>query len=281
MKTIILGLSNRITLVWLLLLSPGVIAVTGSNRLDQIDFSTLPGNRVQLQLIFAQLAQNPISFSTDNPARIVLDFPNTSIGLRKKSQAIGVGVVQGTSAVETEDRSRVVIDLVRMVPFDIKVMGKRILIAVDNQGSQTFVDPAKQSLDMTKNILTTKAVAPTGFQLIAGERRLRAAELASLTSIPALVRRATDEQLHEWALVENIHRVDLNPIERAKAYQEYISTFSLTQAEAADDNVVGMQVAVIFTHVVNTFDTLRQCMQEVQGLKSLQAFAGLPVDKSA
>ena len=160
MKTIILGLSNRITLVWLLLLSPGVIAVTGSNRLDQIDFSTLPGNRVQLQLIFAQLAQNPISFSTDNPARIVLDFPNTSIGLRKKSQAIGVGVVQGTSAVETEDRSRVVIDLVRMVPFDIKVMGKRILIAVDNQGSQTFVDPAKQSLDMTKNILTTKAVAP-------------------------------------------------------------------------------------------------------------------------
>jgi type IV pilus assembly protein PilQ len=162
MKTIILGLSNRIILVWLwlLLLSPGAIAVTGSNRLDQIDFSTLPGNRVQLQLIFAQLAQNPISFSTDNPARIVLDFPNTSIGLRKKSQAIGVGVVQGTSAVETEDRSRVVIDLVRMVPFDIEVMGKRILIALDNQGSQTFVDPAKQSADMTKNILTTKAVAP-------------------------------------------------------------------------------------------------------------------------
>ncbi len=78
-------------------------------------------------------------------------------------------------------------------------------------------------------------VRPTasGYQLIAGERRLRAAQLASLTTIPALVRPASDEQLHEWALVENIHRADLNPIERARAYQNYLSTFSLTQAEAA------------------------------------------------
>src|SRR4030042_3191700 len=76
--------------------------------------------------------------------------------------------------------------------------------------------------------------AGTGYQLIAGERRFRAAKLASFTSIPALVRQASDEQLHEWALVENIHRVDLNPMERAKAYRDYLSTFSLTQAEAAE-----------------------------------------------
>jgi ParB family chromosome partitioning protein len=73
-----------------------------------------------------------------------------------------------------------------------------------------------------------------GYQLIAGERRFRAAQLASLTTIPALVRQAADEQMLEWALIENIHRVDLNPIERAKAYQNYISTFALTQAEAAE-----------------------------------------------
>jgi type IV pilus assembly protein PilQ len=160
MKTITLCCSKQITFVWLLLLSPLAMAVTGSNRLEQIDFSTLPGNRVQVQLAFAQLAQNPISFSTDNPARIVLDFPNTAIGLRKKSQAVGVGVVQSTNAVETEDRSRVVINLVRMVPFNIEVLGNRILIAVDNQGSQTFVDSPKPSSDLTKNILTTKAVSP-------------------------------------------------------------------------------------------------------------------------
>jgi ParB family chromosome partitioning protein len=73
-----------------------------------------------------------------------------------------------------------------------------------------------------------------GYQLIAGERRFRAARLASLTSIPALVRQANDDQMLEWALIENIHRTNLNPIERANAYQNYISTFSLTQAEAAE-----------------------------------------------
>jgi ParB family chromosome partitioning protein len=73
-----------------------------------------------------------------------------------------------------------------------------------------------------------------GYQLIAGERRFRAAKLASLTTIPALVRQATDDRMLEWALIENIHRTNLNPIERAKAYQNYISTFALTQAEAAE-----------------------------------------------
>ena len=73
-----------------------------------------------------------------------------------------------------------------------------------------------------------------GYQLIAGERRFRAAKLAALETIPALVRQASDEQLHEWSLVENIHRVDLNPIERAKAYREYLNAFSLTQTETAE-----------------------------------------------
>jgi len=72
-----------------------------------------------------------------------------------------------------------------------------------------------------------------GFQLIAGERRFRATQMAGLLKIPALVREVTDEQLFEWSLVENIHRRDLNAIERAKAYQRYLAAFSLTQAEAA------------------------------------------------
>lgn len=76
--------------------------------------------------------------------------------------------------------------------------------------------------------------AGTGFELIAGERRFRAAKLASMKTIPALVREATDEQMLEWSLIENIHRANLNPIERAKAYQNYLNTFSLTQSEAGE-----------------------------------------------
>ena len=73
-----------------------------------------------------------------------------------------------------------------------------------------------------------------GFEVIAGQRRLRAARLTGLEYIPALVRDAGEQEMLELALVENIHRADLNPIERASAYQNYITTFSLTQTEAAD-----------------------------------------------
>ena len=85
------------------------------------------------------------------------------------------------------------------------------------------------------------------YQLIAGERRFRAAELASLPTIPALVRDVDDEQLFEWSLVENIHRRDLNAIERAKAYQRYLNAFSLTQAEAAER--LGESRSVIANHL--------------------------------
>lgn len=85
------------------------------------------------------------------------------------------------------------------------------------------------------------------YQLVAGERRFRAAEMAGLTVIPALVREVADEQLFEWSLVENIHRRDLNAIERAKAYQGYLSAFSLTQAEAAQR--LGEDRSVIANHL--------------------------------
>jgi ParB family chromosome partitioning protein len=67
------------------------------------------------------------------------------------------------------------------------------------------------------------------FELIAGERRLRAARLAGLTSIRAIIRNSSDEQAMELALVENLQRQDLNPIEAARAYQRLITEFGFTQ----------------------------------------------------
>lgn len=72
-----------------------------------------------------------------------------------------------------------------------------------------------------------------GYELIAGERRCRATQLAGLKTIPALIRQATNEEMLEIALVENIHRADLNAIERAKAYQRYIESFKINQTQAA------------------------------------------------
>lgn len=71
------------------------------------------------------------------------------------------------------------------------------------------------------------------FELIAGERRYRAAKLAGLKSIPAVVRNTNDEQTMELALIENLLREDLNPIEEARAYQRLITEFGLTQEAIA------------------------------------------------
>lgn len=72
-----------------------------------------------------------------------------------------------------------------------------------------------------------------GYDIIAGERRFRAAQLAGLTSIPAVERRFNEEQMMEIALIENLQREDLNPIEIAEAYQKIMDRFRLTQEELA------------------------------------------------
>ena len=72
-----------------------------------------------------------------------------------------------------------------------------------------------------------------GFQIIAGERRIRAARLAGLTHVPTIVRDASDSQVLQIALVENLQREDLNPLEAAEAYQRLVGEFGLTQEELA------------------------------------------------
>jgi ParB family chromosome partitioning protein len=72
------------------------------------------------------------------------------------------------------------------------------------------------------------------YELIAGERRWRAAKLAGLDRVPAIVRELSDESSAEWALIENIHRQDLNAMERAEAMASLLSRFGMTQTALAE-----------------------------------------------
>lgn len=72
------------------------------------------------------------------------------------------------------------------------------------------------------------------YQLIAGERRWRAAQMAGLTTVPVILKEATPQQLLELALVENIQRADLGPLEEAEAFQALIDEFGLSQQQVAD-----------------------------------------------
>jgi ParB family chromosome partitioning protein len=89
-------------------------------------------------------------------------------------------------------------------------------------------------------------VAGAEYQLIVGERRWAAAKLAGLTEVPVLVKDATPQQMLELALVENIQRADLNPLEEAAAYRQLMDEFGLTQ-EAVAERVGKSRVAVANT----------------------------------
>lgn len=119
-----------------------------------------------------------------------------------------------------------------------------------------------------------------GYQLIAGERRFRAAQKAGLASVPALVRQVTDEQLFEWSLVENIHRRDLNAMERAKAYQRYLGAFSLTQVEAAERLGEDRSVIANYLRLLDLPEEIRQML--VDGRLTMghaRAILALPTDE--
>jgi ParB family chromosome partitioning protein len=113
------------------------------------------------------------------------------------------------------------------------------LIRPGQQQPRTTFDQAKleelaQSI-VSSGVIQPLLVRPTGglFELVAGERRWRAAQIAGLQRIPAIVREIPDDKLLELALIENIQRAELNPVEEANAYKNLIESLGLTQDEVA------------------------------------------------
>jgi ParB family chromosome partitioning protein len=103
-------------------------------------------------------------------------------------------------------------------------------------------------------------IIETGFELVAGERRFRAAALADLTTIPAVVRLLNDQQVAEMALIENIQREDLNALEEAQAYQRLILEFRYKQEELA------IKVGKSRPHISNTLRLLQLPLEVQQEL---------------
>lgn len=82
--------------------------------------------------------------------------------------------------------------------------------------------------------LLVRPISDGGYQLIAGERRWRASRMAGLTQVPVVIREMTDSEAMELALIENLQREDLNPIEEAEGLKLLMDTYSLTQEQAAE-----------------------------------------------
>jgi len=104
-------------------------------------------------------------------------------------------------------------------------------IHFDNEALKELADSIKQH-GIVEPIIVKKSIK--GYELVAGERRTKAAKMAGVEKVPAIVKEFTDEEMMEIALLENIQRVDLTPIEEAKAYKNFIDKMGLTQDELAN-----------------------------------------------
>jgi len=108
--------------------------------------------------------------------------------------------------------------------------------ALDMEALQELADSIREH-GLIQPLIVTSMQDPTSdaqYQIIAGERRWEAAKMAGLTRVPVIVKEATPQKMLELALVENIQRADLNPLEEAAAYRQLMDDFGLTQEQVAE-----------------------------------------------
>ncbi|MBO7643342.1 MAG: ParB/RepB/Spo0J family partition protein [Bacteroidales bacterium] len=133
--------------------------------------------------------------------------------------------VAGSRPASEADILRIPVDLIEANPFQPRM-------SFDAAGLEELSSSIK-SLGLIQPI-TVRRVSPSRYQIISGERRYRACRMAGMTMIPAYVREADDTGMLEMAIVENIQREDLDPVEVAMSYQRLMEECSLTQEQMAD-----------------------------------------------
>ena len=161
---------------------------------------------------------------------------------KRRSLGRGLGALLGQP--EPDDESEVVTRLpadqeLQKLPVDLLQRGKyQPRLDMRPETLQELADSIKaQGVVQPIVVRPLDAAAGTGhvrYEIIAGERRWRAAQMAGLHEIPAVIRRVPDEAAIAMALIENIQREDLNPLEEARALDRLISEFDMTHATAAE-----------------------------------------------
>src|SRR5688572_26405526 len=114
-------------------------------RLEAIDVQPLPGQQVELRLRLNGTAPEPTAFTIDDPARISLDLPNTTLGLESRRQDANVGPLTTVLAAEANGRTRVVMNLSAMVPYQTRVEGNNVVVVLGQGPGGSPAVAAQQS----------------------------------------------------------------------------------------------------------------------------------------
>lgn len=137
-----IGTACRHKAVSLALLAQALLMLAGlearaqeGNRLQDIQVQSLPGQRVELKLITSGTAPEPLSFIIENPARIALDLPETSLGLTARRRDVNLGPLDTVLAAEANGRTRIVLNLDEMVAYETRRSGNTITVTLGGAGS--------------------------------------------------------------------------------------------------------------------------------------------------
>lgn len=152
------------------------------------------------------------------------------VNKKKNSKGLGRGIEAlfedfSEEASENETVSEILLDEIRPNPYQPRKN-------FDEKGLSELADSIKKS-GVFQPIIVRKSTVK-GYEIIAGERRFRASKLAEKGTIPAIIREVDEERMMEIAVLENLQREDLNPIEEAEAYNTLMEKLNLTQTQVSD-----------------------------------------------
>jgi len=122
-----------------------------SNKLQNIEFENLPGDKIELRLVLSGPAPEPLAFTIDQPARIALDLADTGLGTATRRTDVGLGVLDTVLAAESYGRTRVVLNLDNMVSYQTRVAGNTVYVTLES--------PANTQPAVTTFAAATPAVA--------------------------------------------------------------------------------------------------------------------------
>ena len=154
-------LKNRLAVVvqtLLLVVCGHTASAQEGNRLQDIQVQSLPGQRVELRLITSDTAPEPLTFTIEDPARIALDLPNTTLGLTSRRRDVNLGPLDTVLTAEANGRTRVVLNLDTMVAYDARRSGNTIVVTLGADASDSSV-----STQFAGASQTTPSQQPTSF----------------------------------------------------------------------------------------------------------------------
>ena len=140
MKTMFKRMNRRAMQVISLYLA-GVMSLAATQAwavtMEDIDFSSLPGDRTEIRMRFDSAPPDPKGYTIEQPARIVLDLPGVVSGLKEKHHNLGIGNARRVSVVSTKDRTRAIVNLTQLVSYETSVEGNTLVLLVGAGGGAT------------------------------------------------------------------------------------------------------------------------------------------------